>query len=90
MALFKDTNKIMALLNSNKSIYVNTGNERDNQKNKQHFQMQLLNSSHFQVAINITKRGLAYVEGSYVVRYYLHGKTPPEDPEPWAFSIAGK
>lgn len=89
MAMFKDTNKIMALLNSNKSIYVNTGSERENQKNKEHFQMRLLNASHFQVSV-ITKDGLAYVEGFYVVRYYLDGKTPPEDPEPLVFSIAGK
>ena len=80
----------MTLLNSNKSIYVNTGSKRDQQKNQQHFQMQLLNSSYFEVAINITKSGLAYVEGLYEVRYYLDGKTPPEDPEPLAFSIAGK
>lgn len=81
MALFKDTNKIMALLNSNKSKYVNTGSERENRKNQEHFKMQLLNASHFQVSI-LTKGGLAYVEGFYVVRYYLDGKTPPEDPEP--------
>lgn len=87
MALFKDTNKIMALLNSNKSKYVNTGSERENRNNKEHFKMQLLNASHFQVSI-LTKGGLAYVEGFYVVRYYLDGKTPPEDPEPLVFSIA--
>ena len=89
MALFKDTNKIMVLLTTNKSIYVNTGSERENQKNLEYFQMQLLNASHFQVSI-LTKGGLAYVEGFYVVRYYLDGKTPPEDPEPLVFSIAGK
>ena len=51
--------------------------------------MQLLNASHFQVSV-LTKGALAYVEGFYVVRYYLDGKTPPEDPEPLVFSIAGK
>ena len=79
----------MALLNSNKSTYVDTGSERENQKNREHFQMQLLNASHFQVSV-LTKGALAYVEGFYVVHYYLDGKTPPEDPEPLVFSIAGK
>lgn len=53
MALFKDTTKIMALRNSNESEYVNTSRVKDLQKNKQHFEMQMLNDSSYQVLIII-------------------------------------
>lgn len=53
MALFKDTMKIMALRNSNESVYVNTSSEKDLQKNKEHFEMQMINDSSYQVLIII-------------------------------------
>lgn len=85
MALFKDTTKIMALRNSNESEYVNTSRVKDLQKNKQHFEMQMLNDSSYQVLIII--KFVAFVQGHYSVHYYLNGKRPPEDPEPLTFSL---
>lgn len=85
MALFKDTMKIMALRNSNESVYVNTSSEKDLQNNKEHFEMQMINDSSYQVLIII--KCVAFVQGNYSVHYYLNGKRPPEDPEPLTFSL---
>lgn len=86
LALFKDGNKILTLLKNNSSIYVNTESIEEKQKNKNHFQMLLLNASDFEITI---KGGTSYmyIRGNYEVRYYLDGKMPPEDPEPLLFSI---
>ncbi|CAH3193956.1 unnamed protein product [Porites evermanni] len=85
LALFKDGNKILALLKNNETIYVNPGNKKDKEKNKKHFQMLFTNGSYFQI---IFKSGSsAYIQGRYVVRYYINGRMPPEDPEPLSFSI---
>lgn len=85
MALFKDTMKIMALRNSNESVYVNTSSEKDLQNNKEHFEMQMINDSSYQVLIII--KCVAFVQGNYSVHSYLNGKRPPEDPEPLTFSL---
>lgn len=85
LALFKDGNKILALLkNNNTLIYVNPDNKKDKEKNEKHFQMLFTNASYFQI---IFKEGSAYIQGHYVVRYYMNGRMPPEDPEPLSFSI---
>jgi len=84
LALFKDGNKILALLKNNKTTYVNPENKKDKEKNKKHFQMLFTNASYFQI---IFKEGSAYIQGHYVVRYYMNGRMPPEDPEPLSFSI---
>ena len=46
--------------------------------------MLFTNASYFQI---IFKEGSAYIQGHYVVRYYMNGRMPPEDPEPLSFSI---
>ena len=86
LALFKEGNKILTLFKNNSLIYVNTESIEEKQKNKDHFQMLLLNASYFEITI---KGGSSYmyIQGNYVVRYYLDGKTPPEDPEPLSFSV---
>ena len=86
LALFKDANKILTLLKNNSLIYVNTESKEEKQKNKNHFQMLLLNASYFEITI---KGGsdYMYIQGNYVVRFYMDGKTPPEDPEPLSFSV---
>ncbi|KAM7429343.1 hypothetical protein ABFA07_019806 [Porites harrisoni] len=85
LALFKDGNKVLALPKNNKTFYINPENKKDKEKNKKHFQMLFTNGSHFQI---IFKSGSsAYIQGHYVVRYYMNGRMPPEDPEPLSFSI---
>ena len=86
LALFKEGNKILTLFKNNSLVYVNTESIEETQKNKDHFQMLLLNAIYFEITI---KGGSSYmyIQGNYVVRYYLDGKTPPEDPEPLSFSV---
>ena len=86
LALFKEGNKILTLFKNNSLVYVNTESIEEKQKNKDHFQMLLLNASYFEITI---KGGSSYmyIQGNYVVRYYMDGKTPPEDPEPLSFSV---
>ena len=85
LALFKDGNKVLALPKNNKTLYINPENKKDKEKMKKHLQMLFTNGSYFQI---IFKSGSsAYIQGHYVVRYYMNGRIPPEDPEPLSFSI---
>ena len=87
LALFKEGNKILTLFKNNSLVYVNTESIEETQKNKDHFQMLLLNAIYFEITIIKGGSSYMYIQGNYVVRYYLDGKTPPEDPEPLSFSV---
>ena len=58
LALFKEGNKILTLFKSNSLVYVNTESIEEKQKNKDHFQMLLLNASYFEITI---KGGSSYM-----------------------------
>ena len=88
LALFKDGNKILALPKNNKTIYhVNPENKKDKEKYKKHFQMLFTNGSYFQIIFKSGSSAYKIIQGHYVVRYYMNGRMPPEDPEPLSFSI---
>lgn len=58
LALFKEGNKILTLFKNNSLVYVNTESIEETQKNKDHFQMLLLNAIYLEITI---KGGSSYM-----------------------------
>lgn len=73
LALFKEGNKILTLFKNNSLVYVNTESIEETQKNKDHFQMLLLNAIYFEITIIKGGSSYMYIQGNYICSAVLLG-----------------